>query len=70
MIVSQRFHNERVMFIVRKFEIDAYGYNAKEVGASFGFKTKVREVFARNKVYIDLIIILSPKNLGDSIIIK
>ncbi len=69
-IISQQFHNERAVFIGRKFGIDAYGYNAKEVRASFGFKTKVREVFARNKVYIDLLLNTSPKFLGDSIAIK
>ena len=52
-VVSQQFHNERAVFIARKYGIEAYGYNAEDVGAYSGFKTKVRELFARVKVFID-----------------
>jgi SanA protein len=53
-IISQRFHTERAVFLARRSGIDAHGYNAAEVRAYGGFKTKVREFFARGKVYLDL----------------
>jgi SanA protein len=69
-VISQKFHNERAVFIARKNNILAFGYNAKEVTAYKGFRTKVREYFARDKVYIDLLLGVTPKFLGDKIDIK
>jgi SanA protein len=66
-VISQRFHNERAVFIARKNDINAYGYNAKEVDAFKGFKTKVRELFARDKVFLDLILGVEPKFLGEKV---
>lgn len=63
-IISQKFHNERAVFIARKNGIEAFGYNAEEVTAFNGFKTKLREFFARDKVYLDLLFGVSPKFLG------
>lgn len=68
-VVSQRFHNERAVFIARHFGIEAYGYNAKDVDAYKGFKTKVRELFARAKVFIDIYTGKKPKFLGEKIAI-
>lgn len=53
-IISQKFHNERAVFIARQKGIAAYGFNAKEVDAFVSFKTKLREFFARDKVFLDL----------------
>ena len=39
-VISQKFHNERAVYLARKFGIDAFGYNAKEVQAYKGFKTQ------------------------------
>jgi len=69
-IISQKFHNERAVFLARKFGIDAFGYNADEVQAYKGFKTKLREFFARDKMFIDLFFSVKPKFLGEKIIIK
>lgn len=67
-IVSQKFHNERAVFIAHNKNIEAIGFNADEV--NYGFKTKLREKFARIKVFIDLFLInKSPKYLGDKITI-
>ncbi len=68
-VVSQQFHNERAIYIARKYGIEAYGYNAEEVSAYSGFKTKVRELFARVKVFIDVYTNKQPKFLGEKIII-
>lgn len=69
-VISQKFHNERAVYLARKFGIDVFGYNAKEVQAYKGFKTKLREFFARDKTFLDLFFGVKPKFLGEKIIIK
>lgn len=69
-VVSQKFHNERAIFIARKYNMEVYGYNAEDVSAASGFKTKVRELFARVKVFIDVYSGKKPKFLGEKITIK
>ena len=66
-IVSQRFHNERAIFIAHKKGIDAIGFNARDARLKYGFKTRVREIFARCKVFLDLVIGKKPHFLGESI---
>lgn len=68
-VISQNFHNQRAVYIARHYNIEAYGYNAKDVSAYNGFRTKVREFFARAKVFIDIFIGKEPKYLGEKIII-
>ncbi|MDR0418900.1 MAG: YdcF family protein [Prevotellaceae bacterium] len=69
-VVSQKFHNQRVVYIAQHFKLDAYGYNAKDVGQSAGFRTQIREVFARVKVFLDLTTNKQPRYLGKAIEIK
>ena len=66
-VVSQRFHNERAIFIAKKKKIDAIGFNARDAGRRYGLKTRIREVFARCKVFLDLLIGKQPHFLGDGI---
>lgn len=66
-IVSQRFHNERAIFIAKKKGIDAIGFNARDAGRRYGIKTRIREVFARCKVFLDLLVGKQPHFLGESI---
>ena len=69
-VISQKFHNERAVFLAQHHGLTAYGYNAKDVGLSrFYYKTKIREVFARVKVFVDIATGEEPKYLGDSIAI-
>ncbi|MGB0177627.1 MAG: SanA/YdcF family protein, partial [Owenweeksia sp.] len=69
-VISQPFHNERAIFIARKFGIEAYGYNAPDVIGAGGFRTKVREVGARVKMVLDIYVLnTQPKFLGEKIII-
>jgi SanA protein len=65
--ISQQFHNERMVFIARDNEIEAYGYNAKDVTKSAGFRTNLREFFARAKVFLDIFIDREPRFLGEKI---
>ena len=69
-IISQQFHNERAIYLAQKHGIKAIGYNAKNIKGRFGMKVKIRELFARTKVFVDLVFKVKPKFLGDKIIIK
>jgi SanA protein len=65
-VISQKFHNERAVFIANKHGIEAYGYNAKDVSFK-DHKTEIREIMARNKVFIDLLFSIEPKFYGEKI---
>lgn len=69
-IISQRFHNERAIYIAEKNGISAVGYNAKDIKGKAGLKVKIREYFARTKVFFDILFGIEPKFLGDKIIIE
>jgi SanA protein len=69
-VISQQFHNKRAIFIAKRKGIDAVGFNAKDVNIHYGFKTQLREKFARIKMVLDLIFGKKPKFLGEKIEIK
>jgi len=66
-VISQRFHNERALYIARHKGIDAIGYNARDVDAYSGFRTKLREKLARVKVFLDLLMGVEPHFLGEPV---
>lgn len=66
-IISQKFHNERAIYLAENNGISAVGYNAKNLNGKNGLKTKFREYFARTKAIIDVILDVEPKYLGRSI---
>lgn len=70
LVISQKFHNERAIYIARKNNISAWGYNAKDVTAYSVFRTKIREYFARDKVFLDQLFGIKPKFLGEKIELK
>lgn len=70
-IVSQRFHLERALFIANKYNIDAVGFTAQDPPEKYSLKTHIREYFAKTKAVIDLYIInKKPKFLGKKEIIN
>lgn len=69
-IISQQFHNERAIFIASQKGINAIGFNARDVSTNYGFKTSLRERFARVKMILDLVFGKKPKFLGEKIEIK
>ena len=69
-VISQKFHNERAIYIAGQKGLDAIGYNAMDVPGKGGFKVKIREYFARVKVFIDLLLKTEPKFYGNTIEIK
>lgn len=68
LIVSQEFHNQRAIYIAQNKGIFAFGYDASDVNLRYGFKTKLREYFARVKVLMDIHIThKNPRHLGEKI---
>ncbi len=64
--ISQKFHNERAIFIGNKEGVDGIGFNAKDV-----LKVNLlRERLARVKVFVDYMIGTKPKFLGKKIILE
>ncbi|MBK6627736.1 MAG: YdcF family protein [Flavobacteriales bacterium] len=53
-VVSQRFHTERAVFLARRLGIAAVGYDAPDVPAGYGRLTMLREKLARVKLHLDL----------------
>lgn len=53
-IVSQSFHCERAVLLARSLGINAVGYAAEDVEPCWHSKTKVREIFARVKLFVDI----------------
>lgn len=66
-VVSQRFHTERAVFVARRLGMEAYGYNAKDVGGKLGKSTLRREKLARVKAFWDLVVGKQPRFLGEKI---
>jgi SanA protein len=70
-IISQKFHNQRALFIADYYEMDAIGYCAIDPENSFFYPTFFREIFARFRAVIDIYILKkSPKFLGEEEFIK
>lgn len=68
--ISQKFHNERAIYLAEKKGIKAIGFNARDVGGQSGTKVMLREYLARVKVFVDLLFGVAPHFLGESIEIK
>ena len=65
-LVSQKFHNERAAYIAKNEGLKYVGYNARDVDQRLGLKTKLREVAARVKMWLDVRILnTEPRHLGD-----
>ncbi len=69
-VISQKFHNERAIYIAEQKGLKAIGFNAQDLSTSQGFKVHFREYLARVKVFIDMILNTQPKFYGATIEIK
>ncbi|WP_047246339.1 SanA/YdcF family protein [Maribacter thermophilus] len=69
-VISQKFHNERAIYLAYKNDLKAIGFNAEDISLESGLKVQFREYFARVKVFIDLILKTRPKFIGDKIKIE
>lgn len=66
-VISQKFHNERAIYLGNHFGVKTIGYNAKGVPVKYGIKVKIREYLARVKVFVDIAFNVQPKFLGKKI---
>lgn len=67
-IISQRFHLERALFIASSNGIPAVGYAARDVAGDAGWTSGVREMFARSKAVLDVFVLRTkPRFLGDPV---
>jgi SanA protein len=68
LFISQRFQNQRAIYIAKAHGLDAIGHNARDVDARTGVKTRLREIAARVKMWLDVNILdTAPKHLGERI---
>jgi len=68
-IISQDFHTRRAIYIAQHLGLDAIGFNAEDVSKNYGFKTHLREKFARTNMFLDFLFSAKPKFLGKKILI-
>jgi SanA protein len=54
LFISQRFQNERAIYLAKANGITANGFNARDVENYAGMKTKIREVGARVQMWLDV----------------
>lgn len=65
LIITQKFHCERALFIARSYDINATCLAVSGPTSKSGFSVRLREVFARTKAFLDLYIMnTQPKFLG------
>jgi len=70
-IISQKFHNQRALFLANHRAVQAVGFNAKDVPLTRSLKTRLREPLARCKAVLDILVLnKQPKFLGEKVIIK
>jgi SanA protein len=66
LFVSQPFHIRRAIYLAQANGIEAHGFAAKDVKTAAGFRTRVREVGARVKMWLDVHYLKTqPRHLGD-----
>ncbi len=69
-IISQKFHNERAIYLAEKKGLTAIGFNATDISGSEGYKVQLREYFARVKVFLDLLMNTQPRFYGEKVEIE
>lgn len=68
LIVSQRFHNERALYIAHDQGIRAIAFNAEETGIRQTKWSWVRERGARLKMWKDIVLGVEPHFLGEPVV--
>ena len=64
--VTQRFQGERAIYLARAHGMDAMVYEAEDVGRRGGWRTWLREVGARVKMWLDVNLLdTKPRHLGE-----
>lgn len=68
-IISQRFHNQRAVFIAKQKGLEVVAYNAADVPHGQKDKTRIREWFAKANVFMDMLVQRSPETRDETIVI-
>ena len=66
-VVSQRFHNERAVYLAARHGIDAVGFNARDVRAPGAVRVRAREWLARVSACWDVLVGRGPHFLGEPV---
>ena len=66
-VISQKFHNERAIYLADRRGLVTIGFNARDVSGQQGYKVHFREYLARVKVFIDVFFNTQPKFYGEKI---
>ncbi len=71
-VISQSFHNERAIYLAGHNQIDAIAFNAQDVTSVWTtwLRGHSRELLARVKIFIDLIIGKQPRFWGEKVKIR
>lgn len=69
-VISQKFHNERAIYLAEKKGLKAIGFNAEDISLESGLRVQLREYLARVKVFLDLALKVQPRFYGDKIRIE
>ena len=69
-VISQRFHNERALFIANSKGLNAIASNAQDPPQRLQVKVMIREKLARVKMLLDLVFNKQPKFYGDTVMIE
>ena len=68
LFLSQKFQNERAIYLAEANGIEAYGFNARDVDTHGGLKTQLREVAARVQMWLDVHFLNTrPRHMGKKI---
>lgn len=68
LVISQRFQNQRAIYLAQAHGIDARGFNAQDVKPTTGLKTSIREIGARVKMWLDVHFLNTrPSHLGQKV---
>ena len=66
-IVTQKYHLYRALYIAKELDLDAYGIEANKREYFLQLKRDIREILARTKDFIKTIFKPEPKYLGEEI---
>lgn len=64
-IVSQRFHLERALYLASASGLEAEGFVAADVDRRWHWRARLREVLARGKAVLDVLLDRGPRFLGE-----
>ena len=66
-VISQRFHNQRAVYIARHHGLEVAAFNAGDVPHHNSDRTRLREWFAKANVFWDILTNKTPQHLGEPV---